>query len=103
MPLYEYECQKCAKVTEVLQKISDPAPKACAHCKKGPLKKIMSRTVFKDGRCANVDELPGRDLVAEHNASLESTVKEGNYIIDDTGHRVEVDADDPRLKTEKAS
>lgn len=41
MPLYEYQCQQCGKVTEVLQKISDPQLTVCSSCS-GELKKLIS-------------------------------------------------------------
>ena len=32
MPIYEYECKKCGRVTTVLQKMSDKAPSTCEYC-----------------------------------------------------------------------
>lgn len=32
MPIYEYKCAACEKVTEVLQKLNDPPPPSCPHC-----------------------------------------------------------------------
>jgi putative FmdB family regulatory protein len=32
MPLYEYQCQKCAHRFERIQKFSDPAVKKCPEC-----------------------------------------------------------------------
>ncbi len=32
MPLYEYECTRCGKRFELLQKFSDPSTAACAAC-----------------------------------------------------------------------
>jgi putative FmdB family regulatory protein len=46
MPIYEYLCKNCGSLTEVMQKISDPAPTACDNCHKGPLEKQMSMTSF---------------------------------------------------------
>ena len=46
MPIYEYECQACGDVQELMQKISDPQPTACPVCHKGPIVKLMSRTAF---------------------------------------------------------
>ena len=46
MPIYEYACQACGRVSEVMQKLSDPAPGACPACAHGPLVKIMSKTAF---------------------------------------------------------
>ena len=46
MPIYEYECQACGDVQELMQKISDPAPEACGACHKGPMVKMISKTSF---------------------------------------------------------
>ena len=41
MPLYEYQCQKCAKRVEILQRVSDPPYSHCPKCG-GDMKKLMS-------------------------------------------------------------
>ncbi len=47
MPLYEYACSACGKLNEVLQKVSDPSPKACDGCgASGTLSRVVSRTSF---------------------------------------------------------
>jgi putative FmdB family regulatory protein len=46
MPIYEYQCPKCEKVYEVMQKFSDPPETACPQCA-GPVTKIVSRTSFQ--------------------------------------------------------
>ncbi len=46
MPIYEYQCAACSKVTEMLQKFSDPAPSKCEACGGGPLQKLISQTSF---------------------------------------------------------
>src|SRR3954462_1988023 len=47
MPIYEYACQHCGKITDVLQKMSDPPPGKCEHCgTAGSLSKVVSRTSF---------------------------------------------------------
>ncbi len=47
MPIYEYVCGHCQKLTEVLQKISDPHPTVCSHCQKaGAMTKRISQTSF---------------------------------------------------------
>jgi putative FmdB family regulatory protein len=46
LPIYEYECQSCGDVQEVMQKLSDPPPTDCPACHKGPLVKMISRTAF---------------------------------------------------------
>jgi len=46
VPIYEYACEACGRVTEHMQKISDPPPGACPACGEGPLSKVVSRTSF---------------------------------------------------------
>lgn len=41
MPLYEYECESCGKVTERIQKFSDPPMGTCPACG-GTVKKLLS-------------------------------------------------------------
>jgi len=45
MPLYEYECSKCNKVHEVIQKLSDAPLGQCPVCG-GEVRKLMSNTSF---------------------------------------------------------
>ncbi|WP_426752134.1 FmdB family zinc ribbon protein [Myxococcus sp. Y35] len=47
MPIYEYSCQSCGKMIDVLQKVSDPAPATCSACgAEGSLSKVVSRSSF---------------------------------------------------------
>lgn len=45
MPLYEYRCEKCERIHEVMQKFSDPPLAACPDCG-GTVAKLMSRSSF---------------------------------------------------------
>ncbi|MGD9281950.1 MAG: zinc ribbon domain-containing protein [Desulfobacterales bacterium] len=45
MPIYEYECTKCGKIEEVLQKFSDKPLVSCKHCS-GKLHKLISHSSF---------------------------------------------------------
>ncbi len=45
MPIYEYECLKCGKTTEAMQKFSDPPLTTCCHCK-GEVRKLISMSTF---------------------------------------------------------
>ncbi len=45
MPIYEYECMKCGKVDEVIQKFSDKLLTKCKHCS-GKLNKLISHSSF---------------------------------------------------------
>jgi putative FmdB family regulatory protein len=46
MPIYEYGCENCGKVDEVIQSISDEPLETCRLCGKGPVKKLISRSSF---------------------------------------------------------
>jgi putative FmdB family regulatory protein len=45
MPIYEYECTKCGKMTEAIQKFSDPPLATCSQCH-GELHKLISMSTF---------------------------------------------------------
>jgi putative FmdB family regulatory protein len=45
MPLYEYQCTKCGKIEEAIQKFSDPPLMTCKRCS-GPLNKLISQSSF---------------------------------------------------------
>ena len=45
MPVYEYECTKCGKTEEVIQKFSDKPLIRCRHCA-GKLHKLISQSSF---------------------------------------------------------
>ncbi len=45
MPIYEYECSKCGKINEALQKFSDKPLTKCRHCS-GKLHKLISQSSF---------------------------------------------------------
>lgn len=43
MPLYEYRCRDCGRVTEVLVRSIDPKPSiVCGHCRGRNLEKMIS-------------------------------------------------------------
>ncbi len=47
MPIYEYACDKCGKINDVLQKVNDPPPKKCNSCgARNSLTKVVSRSSF---------------------------------------------------------
>ena len=47
MPIYEYQCQKCAHHLEALQKVSDKPLRECPECGKHSLKRLMSAPLFR--------------------------------------------------------
>lgn len=46
MPIYEYECLKCGKRTEVLQRMDEAPLAACPECG-GEVKKLLSAPAFQ--------------------------------------------------------
>ena len=46
MPIYEYQCTKCGRKVEMMQKITDESLQTCPSCK-GPLRRLMSLTSFQ--------------------------------------------------------
>ncbi len=46
MPVYEYECEDCHKISEVWQSMSDAPLTACPECS-GTVKKIISQSSFQ--------------------------------------------------------
>ena len=46
MPIYEFVCEKCGRIVECLQKVTDPPPDGCPECG-GKMAKIMSRNSFQ--------------------------------------------------------
>lgn len=46
MPIYEYECQKCKKTTEVFQKINDKPLAKCPKCG-GRVEKLISASAIQ--------------------------------------------------------
>lgn len=47
MPIYEYQCKACEKVTDFLQKMSDEPMVTCPECNEDQLKKLVSASRFR--------------------------------------------------------
>ena len=45
MPIYEYQCDQCGRIDEVLQKFSEKPLSKCGHCD-GKLRKLISQNAF---------------------------------------------------------
>jgi len=45
MPIYEYECTRCGKIEEIIQKFSDKPLTKCRHCS-GKLHRLVSLSSF---------------------------------------------------------
>ncbi len=46
MPLYEYKCVKCHKLTEKIEKVDGPQLKKCPHCG-GKVEQMVSRSAIQ--------------------------------------------------------
>ena len=58
MPIYDYSCGTCGRVTEVIHGINDEGPKFCPNCgAEGRMRKALSAPaiVFKGSGWAKVD------------------------------------------------
>ncbi|MFT3741788.1 MAG: zinc ribbon domain-containing protein [Gammaproteobacteria bacterium] len=47
MPIYEYQCLNCGKMTEILQGMNDPAPTECQYCGQPALTRKISAAGFQ--------------------------------------------------------
>src|SRR5436189_4803580 len=58
MPIYDYACSNCGRVTEVVHGINDTGPRFCPECgAEGTMRKALSTPaiVFKGSGWAKVD------------------------------------------------
>ena len=68
MPIYDYTCSNCRKVTEVIHGINDPGPKFCPECgAEGTMtKKWVAPTIhFKGSGWAKKDRSTARSSKAK--------------------------------------
>lgn len=47
MPLYEYGCSDCGKVSEISHRLSEPSPTHCPACGAPKLSKLISAAGFR--------------------------------------------------------
>lgn len=47
MPIYEYVCEACGRITECMQRVGDPPPPTCPECGGARLARLVSRTTFQ--------------------------------------------------------
>jgi len=47
VPIYEFVCEACGRLTEVMQKVGDPPPPSCPECGEGRMARMVSRTSFQ--------------------------------------------------------
>ena len=65
MPLYEYQCQKCERKTEKIEKVDGPHLRKCPHCG-GKVERMISRTSMQfKGTGWYVTDYAGKGAKAE--------------------------------------
>ena len=47
MPLYEYACDGCGKISEISHRLSEPSPTDCPSCGQPKLSKLISAAGFR--------------------------------------------------------
>jgi len=78
MPIYEYECTKCGKTTEAIQRFSDPPLSSCSHCS-GKLHKLISMSTFHlKGSGWYVTDYAGKNQSTDANKAAEPAKTESS-------------------------
>ena len=58
MPIYEYQCEKCRKLTSVLTtRISEKIDAVCTHCGNKKMRRLMSRFAMPRSEESRMDSL----------------------------------------------
>jgi putative FmdB family regulatory protein len=58
MPIYEYQCEKCRKMTSVLTtRISEKVDAVCTHCGGKKMRRLMSRFAMPRSEESRMDSL----------------------------------------------
>lgn len=47
MPIYEYLCESCGRITEVIHKMTERGPSACGECGSDRVARLVSRSAFQ--------------------------------------------------------
>jgi len=78
MPIYDFECQKCAYYTEITQRYNDPESHICPHCKKNTLVKIYinAPAMFVRGEPSTIGHRADRNTEKMGRYELEDKKKE---------------------------
>jgi len=86
MPIYEYGCENCGKIDEVLQSLSEEPLKECRFCGSSSVRKLISRSSFHlKGSGWYVTDYGGKNSSTESTeSSTENSVAAGTVASDDT-------------------
>ena len=75
MPLYEYECDACARRFEVIQKFSETTEQ-CRLCGKGPVRRLMSSPAIQfKGSGFYITDYAQKGKSGESSAGAESSAE----------------------------
>jgi putative FmdB family regulatory protein len=63
MPIYDFECEKCAYYTEIKQRMEDPSAHECPHCGDKTLVKVFINppAMFFRGEPHTIGQLANRN------------------------------------------
>ena len=99
MPIYEYVCGKCARKTEVIQRVGEAPLKVCPHCG-GRLKKAISAPAIQfKGSGWYVTDYARAKRESGSSAKAES---EGGEKTAEKSEKAEKPADEKPSKSEKS-
>jgi putative FmdB family regulatory protein len=93
VPIYEYLCERCGRLTEVMQKVGGRPPATCPECGSKRLAKLVSRTAF---------QLKGGGWHADLYTSPKKTAPEKKEPAVDTSGKPAPSESGPGKKPEKA-
>ena len=93
MPIYEYLCEGCGNVTEVIQKLDEPGPKTCPECGSRKIAKLVSRSAF---------QLKGGGWYADLYSSSTKTPKDGGAAKGEAGAKGDAGAKGAPAKADGA-
>ena len=118
MPIYEYQCQVCGAVHDILQKISDPVLKKCPECGRPKLKKLVSAPSFrlsgtgwyetdfktdKDKKRNLASDDSSKKPDSDQNKSKDGKSKDSKSKVDHKGNGNKASADKPKAKSKKST
>ncbi len=73
MPIYEYECDACGFIHEIMQKISDPPVETCPKCSGKMHKRISQCTFHLKGTGWYVTDYANKSSSSSHSGKSDSS------------------------------
>lgn len=108
MPIYEYLCEACGTLTELIQKVGEPSPRKCPECGSRKIARLVSRTSFRlkgGGWYADLYSTPQKDgeRKGTHGASAPSSTPAPGDAAAPAEKPAEKPADKPARPTAKGA